>query len=76
MKAGEAHPYNLALLYAWLDDREPALHWLEEALAQKGGLILWTKVHPWLDNLRPEPRFEAILDHMGVNDPRVATPLP
>ena len=74
VKAGEAHPYSLALLYAWLDDREPALHWLEQALDQKGGLILWTKVHPWLDNLRPEPRFEAFLDRMGVNNPRVATP--
>ena len=74
VKAGKADPYSLALLYAWLDDKGPALDWLEEAFARKGGLILWTKAHPWLDNLHGEPRFEALLDRMGFNDPRVAPP--
>ncbi len=67
LKAGKAHPYGLALLYAWLDEREPALEWLEEAFARKGSLTLWTKVHPWLDNLHGEHRFEALLDRLGVN---------
>ena len=35
---------------------------------------MWAKVHPAFDELRSEPRFHELLDGMGVNDPKVATP--
>ena len=65
---------SLAILYAWLDEKEPALFWLEDAVKARLGAVLWTKVHPAFDCLRNEPRFQELLDGMGVNDPRVATP--
>ena len=73
-EAGEQRPFSLAILYSWLDEREAALMWLEDALNAKLGAVIWTKVHPAFDNLRGEPRFQELLDKMGVNDPRVATP--
>ncbi len=73
-EAGENRPFSLALLYSWLDEREAALLCLEDALKAKLGAVMWTKVHPAFDNLRGEPRFQELLDEMGVNDPRVATP--
>ncbi len=72
--AGEKRPFSLALLYSWLDEREAALLWLEDALNAKLGAVMWTKVHPAFDNLRGEARFQELLEEMGVNDPRVATP--
>ncbi len=71
---GDSRSASLAILYAWLDEREAALSWLEDALDAKLGPVHWAKVHPAFDCLRDEPRFQELLDGMGVNDPRVATP--
>jgi len=69
-----AHYDSLAILYAWLGEREAALRWLEEAIRVRRGAAIWTKVHPAFDKLRSEPRFHELLAGMGVNDPGVATP--
>ena len=69
-----AHYDSLAILHAWLGDREAALRWLEEAIEARRGAAMWAKVHPAFDELRSEPRFHELLDRMGVNDPKVATP--
>ncbi len=74
MSAGDSRSASLAILCAWLDEREAALSWLENALDAKLGPVHWAKVHPAFDCLRDEPRFQELLDSMGVNDPRVATP--
>ena len=74
MSVGDSRSASLAILYAWLDEREAALSWLEDALDAKLGPVHWAKVHPAFDCLRDEPRFQELLDGMGVNDPRVATP--
>jgi serine/threonine-protein kinase len=74
VKTGRAHPFSLALLYSQLNDRESAFDWLETAAGQRGGLTLYTKVHPWLDNLRADARFDRYLDRMGVNDPKLLSP--
>ena len=70
----DARCASLAVLYSWLDEKEAALYWLTEALKARHGITLWVKVHPLFDNVRSEPRFQELLDDMGVNDPRVATP--
>jgi len=70
----DAHYDSLAILHAWLGERDTALHWLEEAIRVKRGVAMWAKVHPAFDELRSESRFHELLDGMGVNDPRVATP--
>lgn len=69
-----AHYDSLAILHAWLGERDAALHWLEEAIRVKRGVAMWAKVHPAFDELRSETRFHELLNGMGVNDPRVATP--
>ena len=69
-----AHYDSLAILYAWLGESKAALRWLEEAIRVRRGVAMWAKVHPAFDELRSEPRFHELLDGMGVNDPKVATP--
>ena len=59
-------PYNLALIYASLGDKDNALEWLEKAYEDRSTLLVWIKVDPRLDNLRSEPRFKAVIKRMGL----------
>ena len=56
------HGYWRALLYLTLGNRDEAMRWLEQNIADYGGLdICWIKVDPMLDPLRGDPRFEALV---------------
>ena len=57
-----------------VDEKDKAFRWLDKAYEEKGGLIIYVKVHPWFDNLRSDPRFDPFVDKMGLNDSRVAAP--
>jgi hypothetical protein len=51
-----------ALLYLSLENRDEALRWLEQGIADHEGLeIAYVKVDPLLDPLRGDPRFEALV---------------
>jgi TolB-like protein/Tfp pilus assembly protein PilF len=54
--------YSRALLYLSLKNRDEAIRWLEQGLANHDGApIAWIKVDPMLDPLRGDPRFEALV---------------
>src|SRR6516162_6828162 len=56
------HAYWRAVLYLSLENRDEAIRWLEQAVADHDGLnITWIKVDPLLDPLRGDPRFEALV---------------
>ena len=50
-----------------LDPLSPAV-WLEEAVCQRNTLVIWAKVHPWLDSLRSDPRYDVILHKLNLAD--------
>ena len=56
----------MALLFARLGEVEEALGWLEEAVRQRSGFVIYVKVHPWLDSLRDDPRYLDILKKMNL----------
>jgi tetratricopeptide (TPR) repeat protein len=57
-----APAYSRTLLYLSLGNREQAIRWLEQAIADHEGLsIALIKVNPMLDPLRGDPRFEALV---------------
>ena len=58
-------PYNLALIYTSLGDKDNALEWLERAYEDRSTMLVWIKVDPRLDKLRSEPRFKAVMRQMG-----------
>ena len=61
-------PYVRARLYAALGDRPRALQWLETARDVRDAGLSLLAVDPGLDGLRAEPRFQAIVDQVGLAD--------
>jgi tetratricopeptide (TPR) repeat protein len=50
------------LLYLSLGNRDEAVRWLEQAIADHDSLtVSLIKVDPWLDPLRGDPRFEVLV---------------
>src|SRR6476659_463266 len=61
MVHGYVSPYQRALIYLHLGDRERALELLHQAYIIRDAWIVWLGVEPQWDPLRGEPAFEAIL---------------
>ena len=58
--------HAIAVIHLALGEIEPAFTWLERAYRERDRALVWAKVHPRLDGLRPDPRFEALLRRMGL----------
>lgn len=54
-------PVRAAGVYAALGDRDRAFAWLDKALAERSPMLALLAVHPSWDNLRSDPRFEALV---------------
>jgi len=59
-------PYQLALGYAYLGDRDTALKFLEKSAEEKEGQILYLKYEPIFDAMRSDPRFVAMERKVGL----------
>jgi tetratricopeptide (TPR) repeat protein len=57
---------SLAQLYASLGDKDVALRWLERAVEQRD-VWLYLKADPAYDNIRSNPRFQALVRRMHLN---------
>jgi tetratricopeptide (TPR) repeat protein len=56
-------PFGFALAYLGLGDKDEAISWLERSYEQKEyEAIALLKVHPMLDPLRDDPRFEKLVE--------------
>ena len=58
--------YNKATFYAFLGEKENALDNLEKAFQARAFMMAWVKAEPVFDDLRSEPRYQAILKKMGL----------
>jgi TolB-like protein/DNA-binding winged helix-turn-helix (wHTH) protein/Flp pilus assembly protein TadD len=65
-RRGYVEPYNVALVYAGLGDKDRAFAWLEKAYAERSFYITWLKVDPELDGLRGDRRFAELLRRAGL----------
>jgi serine/threonine-protein kinase len=55
-----------AVLHAALGETEEAFAWLERACAERAYALAWVKVEPMLDRLRRDPRFDKVLQNVGL----------
>ena len=58
-------PYNIALIYAGLDDRDKAFDWLKRGVEQRDPKMVIVKVDPKLKDLRDDPRYQDLLRRIG-----------
>jgi serine/threonine protein kinase/TolB-like protein/Flp pilus assembly protein TadD len=60
-------PYDIAVVYAGLGDREQALDWLERTVESGApGLGIYLGIDLRLRSLHEEPRFQALLEEVGL----------
>ncbi len=58
-------PYAYTLIYASLGDRDTALSYLQRAFDESVSDLIYVNVDPFLDALRGDPRFTALLQGVG-----------
>jgi hypothetical protein len=57
--------YHIALIYSVLGDRDKAIAELETSVREHDCLLPRIKVEPFLDPLRGDPRFDAIVKRLN-----------
>ncbi len=60
-------PFYMALIHKGLGQKGKAFQWLERAYEERDHWLETLKVHPWLDSLRPDPRFGELLKKMRLD---------
>jgi len=58
--------YQIAEVYAFRNQPDEALEWLDRAYAQRDSGLIGTKVDPLLKNLHGDPRFAAFLKKLNL----------
>jgi len=58
-------PFNFAVIYAGLGDKDRAIYWLERAYRDRASSIPWIGSDPQFDSLRPDERFRNLLSRVG-----------
>jgi DNA-binding winged helix-turn-helix (wHTH) protein/TolB-like protein/Flp pilus assembly protein TadD len=64
---GYVSAYDIAVIYAGLDDRDEAFGWLDKAVEQHSFWLTWLKLDPRLDPLRSDSRFQDMLQRVRLN---------
>ena len=63
---------NIASVYAATGDEEKALEWLETALGERDPNLTWIRFDKEFDFLKQNPRFQTILQTVGLSEKNVA----
>jgi len=66
-------PFSRAMVHLGLGNADEALDLLERAADHRDALMCYLAVFPVLDSVRQHPRFKALLDRMGLANPRSPT---
>jgi len=63
---GYAPAFLIAYIYAGLGRTGDALDWLEQAVEDRDGWLIYLNTYPRFDSLRGEPRFKDILQRLQL----------
>src|SRR5262249_15997330 len=64
-KRSHVLPWDIAVIYAGLAEKDRAFEWLEKAFGERDEDLLYLKVAPVMDSLRSDPRFTDLLRRIG-----------
>jgi tetratricopeptide (TPR) repeat protein len=60
-------PFNLAVIYGGLGDKDRALDWLEKAYEERSPSLNLLKLSPAFTSLHGDPRFVAMVHSLGMD---------
>ena len=58
--------YDIAVVYMGLGDKPRAFDWLAKAYEERSGFLVYVKCDRRFDGLRSDPRYEALLERIGL----------
>jgi tetratricopeptide (TPR) repeat protein len=58
--------FNIAEIYAFRKEIDPAFDWLDRAYQQRDPSLTTIKTDPWVLNLKPDPRWNAFLHKLRL----------
>lgn len=59
-------PYDMAIIYTGMGDKDQAIHWLEVGYKLHDPALDMLKVEPALDSLRSDNRFQDLIRRVGL----------
>jgi len=62
-------PYNIAMVYAGLGEKDTAFEWLETGYQDRSIWMIFLNVHPMFEDLRTDPRFRSLVERMNFPAP-------
>lgn len=65
-RAGYVSPVAFASLHMGLGNADRALDYMEKGWEERRGWLVYLKVNPMVDPLRGHPRFESLVNRMGL----------
>jgi TolB-like protein/DNA-binding winged helix-turn-helix (wHTH) protein/Tfp pilus assembly protein PilF/tRNA A-37 threonylcarbamoyl transferase component Bud32 len=65
-KKSYVSPFDVALIYTALGEKDKAFALLDKALAERSTFLVYSKWEPRLDPLRSDPRFKQLLKQIGL----------
>jgi eukaryotic-like serine/threonine-protein kinase len=73
-REGYVSAYDIALVYASLDDRDRAFEWLAKALAERSVFVVHLAWDARLGSLRADPRFTELIQRLAIPTAETHTP--
>ena len=58
--------YEIGMIHAGLNDADVAFRWFDNAVEERSGWLVYLRLEPRLDSLRRDPRYEDLLQRVGV----------
>jgi TolB-like protein/Tfp pilus assembly protein PilF len=65
-KRSYVSPYDIAIVYTSVGDKDQALRWLEIGYSVHDPAMDMLKMEPALDGLRPDPQFQDLIHRVGL----------
>ena len=59
-------PYDIAIVYSGLGDKNQTFRWLERAYQEREGSLVYMNVEPMFDSIRSDPRFKNLAHRVGL----------
>jgi tetratricopeptide (TPR) repeat protein len=58
-------PFEVAQAFASLGRKDEAFHWMNKAVDDRADCMIWLRAEPWLDTIRSDSRYSALVRRVG-----------